>query len=87
MTFYCLAATLAWMHATLAWICLGAAGGASLLLVVRNLSTPLLVASENDNVDISVASGGGSSAKASPIILAILASHVIFTLVVKVVFF
>lgn len=58
------------------WIFLGLACAASLLLVVRNLSTPLM----GQDAD-------AQGAKASPIILAILGCHVIFTLVVKVTFY
>mmetsp|Transcript_19112 Transcript_19112/g.41102 ORF Transcript_19112/g.41102 Transcript_19112/m.41102 type:complete len:360 (+) Transcript_19112:92-1171(+) len=57
------------------WPALGAATTMSVLLILRNLSTPLL------------AQDSASHAKAAPFILAILAAHAIYFLVVKIVFF
>ena len=58
-----------------AWVALGAATGASALLVLRNLSTPLMA---QDSVN---------NAKAGPIIIAILGAHTIYFFVMKVMFF
>lgn len=58
-----------------AWIVLSVATAVSALLVVRNVSTALL------------ASDAVGHAKASPLILAILGTHAIFLLVLKLTFF
>jgi hypothetical protein len=57
------------------WLVLAAAATASCLLVLRNLVTPLLQQDEANH------------AKAGPIVLAILVTHFIFFVVVKVTFF
>ena len=59
----------------LTWTVLAAAGTASGMLVLRNLATPLM------------AQDAGGAAKAGPLILAMLASHFIYVLVIKFTFF
>ncbi|KAI2496520.1 Rab GTPase binding protein [Fragilaria crotonensis] len=56
------------------WICLTVATAMSGLLVVRNVAAPLLAADSTAN-------------KAGPILLAVIASHLIFLLVLKIVFY
>ena len=56
------------------WVCLTVATVVSVLLVLRNVATPLLAA------DI-----GGN--KAGPILMAIMASHLIFLLILKFTFY
>lgn len=57
------------------WLLIGLAGVASALLVVRNLSTPLM------------AQDAVGNAKAAPLVLAMLVVHFIYTLVIKFTFF
>lgn len=58
------------------WIVLAAAAAASGLLILRNLSAPLL------SQDV-----GGHHAKAGPVLLALLGAHVIYLLVLKITFY
>ena len=59
----------------LTWILMGTAGVASGLLIVRNLSTPLM------------GQDGAGNAKSAPIIMAMMVVHFIYILVVKFTFF
>lgn len=56
------------------WVCLTAATVMSAMLVVRNVAAPLLAADSSAN-------------KAGPILLAVMASHLIFLLILKIVFY
>merc|ERR1719223_2587728 len=60
----------------IAWISLGAATGASCLLVIRNVA-PALMSAET----------GAGQAKGPPVILIILGCHVVFLLVLKFTFY
>jgi len=76
MTPYLLAALVAWVPISIIeWLFLALATAMSALLVIRNLSTPLL------------AQDGIQQAKAAPILMSILAMHGIFLLVLKFAFY
>jgi hypothetical protein len=64
------------------WVCLGTATAASGLLVLRNLSGPLLLQQPSDEMH-SVT----GQAKATPILGSMLGCHVVFLIVLKVVFY
>lgn len=73
---FLLATLVAWLPFELiTWIVLGCAGGASFLLVVRNLSTPLL------------SQDTAGQAKSAPILLAILCLHFIYVMILKITFY
>lgn len=80
MTPYILASVMIglWPHALWEWIMLACATAVSGLLVLRNLSTPLLIH------DTSALQG---ATKATPIVFSILGSHAFFLLILRVVFF
>jgi len=77
MTSVLLGALVAWWlpYELWHWIVLAVAAAASGLLIVRNLSTPLL------------AQDAANHAKAAPVLLAILGAHVIYLLVLKITFY
>lgn len=76
MTPYLLAVLIAWVPITiLEWLVLAMATFASVLLILRNLSTPLL------------SQDAANQAKAAPILMSILGVHVVFLLVMKYLFY
>jgi hypothetical protein len=73
---YQVAALLAWIPWEIVeWLVLGIATGCSVLLVVRNLSTPLM---QQDS---------STHTKAAPLIMAIMGAHVFFLFVLKFTFY
>ena len=76
MTPYLIACALAWIPvAIVEWLVLAIATAASVMLILRNLSTPLL------------AQDGIQQAKAAPVLMSVLGVHVIFLLVLKFAFY